>query len=193
MILRRNRCVATFLALHSNGAIMIRRTLSIFAASLMVAAHPAGAQTVDTIPVPRDAARVALVRELMVAANFRQQLVRTMRESSTRQGAMVPVPPGFWEKFLARAEQDADSLLAPIANDYARYFSSDDLRALIAFYQSPTGQRLSLVSPIISANSSYAGSLWGMRVGREVALELTKNDTPTNTKPPASAAPTKKP
>ena len=172
---------------------MIRRTLSVLAVSLLVAAYPARAQAVDTLTEPRDAAKRALVRELMVAADFRQQLVRTMKESSTRQGALVPVPPGFWDKFLARAEQDADTLLAPIANDYARYFSSDDLRALIAFYKSPAGQRASLVAPIISANSSYVGALWGQRVGREVAVELTKPDAPPSATPPAAAPPAKKP
>lgn len=132
---------------------MTRRlaTTSVLAAAILLAA-PLAAQAVDSLPDARDPAKVALVRELMEAANFRQQLVRTMRESSLRQGAAVPVPPGFWEKFLARAEQDADTLLAPMAADYARYFSASDLRALITFYKSPAGQRLSLVAPVISAN-----------------------------------------
>lgn len=166
---------------------MMRRTFVLLAGSIAVVAQTAAAQTVDTVPEPRDAAKIALVRELMTVANFRQQLVRTMRETSTRQGAMLPVPPGFWAKFLERAEQDSDTLLAPMAADYARYFTSADLRALIAFYQSPTGQRASFVAPIISANSSYAGSLWGQKVGQEIAAELMKPDT----SPPAKAAPGK--
>ena len=171
----------------------MRRILTIFAGSVAAIVQLAGAQVVDTVPEPRDAAKLALVRELMTTADFRQQLVRTMRETSTRQGAMVPVPAGFWEKFLARAEQDADTLLAPMATDYARYFTSADLRALIAFYQSPAGRRMSLVSPIISANSSFAGSKWGQRVGQEVAAELIKPDRATDTTPPAKAVPAKKP
>jgi uncharacterized protein len=164
---------------------MIRRIFVLLAGSIALLAQTAGAQTVDTVPEPRDAAKLALVRELMTVANFRQQLVRTMRASSTLQGAMVPVPPGFWDKFLERAEQDSDTLLAPMAADYARYFTSADLRALVAFYQSPTGQRMSFVAPIISANSSYAGSLWGQKVGREVAAELMKPDASAPAKAPS--------
>ncbi len=141
--------------------------------ALGVAVPSLSAQTVDTVPEPRDAAKVALVRELMLTANFRQQLIQTIRESSVRQGATLPVPPGFWEKFLARAEMDADSLLAPMATDYARYFSTTDIRALIAFYKSPVGQRMSFVAPVISANSSAVGSQWGARVGMELAAELS--------------------
>ena len=172
----------------------MRRTWVLLAGSIVVVSQTAAGQAVDTVPEPRDAAKIALVRELMTVANFRQQLVRTMRESSTRQGAMVPVPPGFWDKFLERAEQDSDTLLAPMATDYARYFSSADLRALIAFYQSPTGQRMSFVAPIISANSSFAGSLWGQKVGREIAAELMKPDASLPAKAtPGKALPPKKP
>ena len=172
---------------------MTHSTRFVLAGALAFMAHAAGAQAVDTVPEPRDAAKIALVRELMTAANFRQQLVRTMRETSTRQGAMVPVPPGFWEKFLVRAEQDADTLLAPMAEDYARYFSSADLRALIAFYKSPAGLRLSFVAPVISANSSYIGTKWGQKVGMEVAGELMKQTDAVDAPPPAKAVPAKKP
>jgi hypothetical protein len=108
---------------------------------------------------------------------------------------MVPVPPGFWEKFLARAEQDADTLLAPMAEDYARYFSSSDLRALIAFYKSSAGQRLSLVAPVISANSAFTGSQWGSKVGMQIATEMvTPPVAPDSAKSgPVKMAPVKKP
>jgi uncharacterized protein len=144
------------------------------------------AQTIDTVPEPVTPAKVALVQELMVAGNFKRQLVRTMRETSARQSAL-PVPPGFWEMFLARAEQDIDTLLAPMQADYARYFTSAELRALIAFYQSPIGKRVSEVSPVLTANSSAVGQQWGMRVGQEVATELMNPTKPA----PTSSAPGK--
>jgi hypothetical protein len=170
---------------------MTRRMLALFAGSFVLSTHVAHAQAVDTVPEPRDAAKLALVRELMTTANFRQQLVRTMRETSTRQGAMAPVPPGFWDKFLARAEQDADTLLAPMVDDYARYFTTADLRALITFYQSNAGKRFRLVAPVISANASFVGMKWGQRVGAEVAGELMR-DTALPKPTPESKA-TKKP
>lgn len=157
--------------------------------ALVVTSPCLGAQTIDTVPEPRDAAKLALVRELMLTANFRQQLVQTIRESSVRQGAMLPLPAGFWEKFLARAEQDADTLLAPMAADYAKYFSTTDLRALIAFYKSPAGQRLSFVAPVISANSSAAGSQWGARVGMEVSAELSSGTGSSDAKAKAAKKP----
>lgn len=159
---------------------------AVFCSALL--APRVGAQVIDTVPEPRDAAKMALVRELMTVANFRDQLIRTMRETSRLQATMLPVPPEFWDKLLARATQDADTLLAPMVDDYARYFSSADLRSLIAFYRSPAGQRASLVSPVINANSSFNGSKWGQRVGAEIAADMTGGGTP----PASSATPPKK-
>jgi uncharacterized protein len=145
------------------------------------------AQTIDTVPEPVSPAKVALVEQLMVAGNFKQQLLRTMRETSVRQSA-IPVPPGFWELFLARAEADVDTLLAPMRTDYARYFTSADLRSLIAFYESPAGKRLSTVAPVLTANSSTAGQQWGMRVGQEVSSQMMSGAKPAT---PATAKPSK--
>jgi hypothetical protein len=150
---------------------MIITRIAVLALSLGCAAPTVAAQIVDTIPETTDAAKVALVQELMQVANFRGQAIRTMRETASRQSAL-PVPPGFWDRFLARAEQDVDSLIAPTVQDYTRYFSRDDLRALIAFYKTPAGQRAVLVAPIIGANASLVGQRWGQRVGMEIGAEL---------------------
>lgn len=170
---------------------MRARLFVIAAGACALLATSANAQVVDTVTEPRDAAKLALVRELMATANYRSQLVRTMRETSTRQGATMPVPPRFWDKLIARAEQDVDSLLAPMIEDYTRYFTSAELKALIAFSKSPVGQRLHLVNPIISANSAYVGQQWGQRVGMELSVELMNDGAPKD--PAKPVKPAKKP
>jgi uncharacterized protein len=148
-----------------------RLTALLFVALATTRALHAQAPVPSTEPL--DSAKRALVAEFVEVANFRSQLLRTMRESSKLQSAM-PLPPGFWERFLARAEQDANELLAPIAEDYGKYLSSDELRAMIAFYRSPIGRRFIEVGPIISARSSFVGQQWGARVGMQVASELAQ-------------------
>ncbi|MCC7055012.1 MAG: DUF2059 domain-containing protein [Gemmatimonadaceae bacterium] len=161
----------------------MRHTRMALLALVFAAVAPlAQAQVVDTIAEPHDAVKRALVSELVQVANFRQQVVRTMRETARLQAATMPAPPGFWDRVIARAEQDVDTLIAPLVEDYARYFSNDDLRALIVFYKTPAGQRSVLVAPIMGANSSVAGSRWGQRVGMEVGAELL-NDGAQKGKP----------
>ena len=163
------------------------RTITIAAALLLLAlsSHTLRAQVVDTIPEPRDAEKTALVQELIVVADFRQQVLRTMRETTSRQAVAAGVPQAFWERFLARAEEEVDVLIAPMVEDYTRYMNKADLRNLIAFFKTPTGRRMVQIAPIIGANSSLAGSAWGTRVGAELAREMTGARTdPKATKKP---------
>jgi uncharacterized protein len=163
------------------------RTLHTAAALVVLLLVPcaAHAQVIDTIAEPRDAEKVALIQELIVVADFRQQVLRTMRETTSRQAASLPVPQSFWDRFLARAEKEVDVLIAPMVDDYTRYMTKSDLRNLIAFYKSPTGQRMIQIAPIIGANSSLAGSAWGTRVGAELAADLNRSSAdPKATKKP---------
>ncbi len=162
-----------------------RTRLALGVALSLLTANTAQSQALDTIAEPRDSAKIALVNDLLRVVNIRQQLISTMRETSTRQ--TMPVPPGFWDLFIARAERDVEELIAPIVTDYARYFSTEDLRALRAFYASPAGLRLSKVAPVMTANSSMHGQEWGLRVGADIAAQLTpspkSSTTPSTTKP----------
>ena len=148
------------------------------------------AQAVDTIPEATDTEKRALVDELARVADFRGQAIRTIKESAARQSAL-PVPAGFWDRFIARAELDVDSLIAPMVTDYARYFTKDDLRALIAFYKTPAGQRSMMVAPIIGANSSLVGQKWGQRVGMEIGAELMTGGGSEAAPPKPAAKPVK--
>jgi uncharacterized protein len=170
---------------HDEEILMTSSTFLRVSGLLCVLATSAAAQTVDTVSEPRTPAKLALVRELMETANFRSQVVRTMRETSVRQGAAMPVPPGFWDLFIARAEKDVDTLLEPMIEDYTRFFTSAELRELIAFYKSPIGQRLVVVSPVLGANASVAGQRWGARVGMEIGTEMMQRDGASSSTKPA--------
>lgn len=150
----------------------------------------AAAQRVDPVAEPMDSAKRAVVRELVTAARMREQVLQTMRETSRLQ--TVPVPPGFWDRMLERAAQDADTLIASTVEDYGSYFTAAELRELITFYRTPVGQRLLDVLPRIGARASVRGQTWGMRVGMEVGAELL--DKPASgAKPAKSLKPVQKP
>ena len=60
-------------------------------------------------------------------------------------------------------------LLVPI---YDQRFSPAEVRDLLAFYQSPLGQRLPEVQPDLTRDAMMAGQRWGMRLGAEIGQEL---------------------
>lgn len=55
---------------------------------------------------------------------------------------------------------------------WARRFSEEELDVLIAFFESPTGQKFSDLSPSIAALSVGAAEQWRQRLGEEMLAEV---------------------
>ena len=60
---------------------------------------------------------------------------------------------------------------------YARYFTEQEIRDLIDFYQTPTGQKSIAVMPALMQDSMEAGEAWGRKVGERVAKEVLSEQT----------------
>ncbi|UCC83546.1 MAG: DUF2059 domain-containing protein, partial [Gemmatimonadota bacterium] len=84
------------------------------------------------------------------------------------------IPDVFWEEFAARLRQDVDRFIEILVPLYDRYLTLDEIRQLIAFYESPLGRRLVEIQPILAAESMLAGQEWGGRLSMEVAADLAK-------------------
>ncbi len=84
--------------------------------------------------------------------------------------AIPDVPDEFWTKFLAKV--DANELVELIVPIYAKHFTHDEIKQLLAFYQTPLGQKMIANQPAIMQESMEAGQEWGGQLGRQVAKEL---------------------
>jgi len=76
----------------------------------------------------------------------------------------------FFEKFNSKisAEQMVD-LIVPV---YDKYFSDQEIKDLIAFYQTPTGQKMSSVQTQLAADLLKSGQTFGGMIGRQTMLEI---------------------
>ncbi len=63
------------------------------------------------------------------------------------------------------------SLVEEMAPIYANNFTNDELRELIAFYDSPIGRKLVEKQPILSQQGAALGQAWGQRIGQEAGQE----------------------
>jgi hypothetical protein len=83
------------------------------------------------------------------------------------------VPAGVWTEFgsffTKTAFTDIVELLLPI---YQKHFTEEDLKATIAFYETPAGQKLALESPMVVRESMQAGQQWGQKLGADFAKKL---------------------
>src|SRR3984893_1781035 len=134
-----------------------------------VSAQPATPPGKDASPAPTveksDPAKDAAIRRLMditqtnkmgdnIVAAIGNQVQQVM--SRAIQPERLPkFMDSFHEKFTASAPSGAVAdAVVPI---YARHFSTDDIQALIQFYESPLGQRVVKTMPQVTQESESAG------------------------------------
>ena len=76
----------------------------------------------------------------------------------------------FWHEFMK--EVDANEMQEIAMNIYAKHFTPDEIRDLIAFYETPTGQKLAHNLPLISRESMAASQQWGQKIITELDTKL---------------------
>ena len=159
----------------------------------LLAAGPAGAQS----PSPE---AMAAARELIVtmrAADYfktlmpaiMQQLkpaiVQNRPQVERDYDAIVPL---LLDSMNARVNEIIDQIAAL----YARNFSVEELREVVAFYRGPTGQKFVQKLPLITQESMVIGQRFGQSIGAEIrgriVEELRSAATIFDAGPPSIAA-----
>lgn len=95
------------------------------------------------------------------------QMIVTLK--TQKPGVPESVWNEFGEMFTKAASEDILDMLFPI---YQKNLTEDDLKATIAFYETPAGQKLALKTPLIARESMQAGQEWGMKIGQKFVDKL---------------------
>ena len=105
----------------------------------------------------RDIVRMLeLSGSLQVAETMLDQMVGNFKNAGI-------APEEFWNEFRSRLDpRDFVAICVPI---YRSRFSREELAELIAFWETPTGQKLARLSPEITIEAMEAGRSWGEQVG----------------------------
>ncbi|HEX9934648.1 MAG TPA: DUF2059 domain-containing protein [bacterium] len=133
---------------------------------LIFAVSSAAAQNADSTAEKREDIKRLMV--LTGAGNIGMQVMNQLTESFKK--SLPQVPNGFWDDYMA--EVDASSLVQLCVPIYERHLSHSDIKELIRFYESPAGQRLIKVLPVIMQESMEAGQRWGQEIGQKAVQKL---------------------
>ena len=91
------------------------------------------------------------------------------------QRAHSEVPEAVWIEMVSEAEGKVDDfvreMLVPI---YEKYLTHEDIKGLIAFYETPAGRKLLAVMPQMHQESRLAGEIWGREFARTVQERLAE-------------------
>lgn len=140
---------------------------------------------------PIDPAKEVEIRKLLEmtgTVKLVNQMLGQMME--TLRGRSSGLPPEFWDQL--QKDMDPAKLVEKLIPVYDKYYSTDDLKAVNAFYQTPAGQHLLQVQPMVMKESMTIGQNWGREVGMKAMLEIENYKQKMSTTPPSSNnAPTK--
>ena len=120
---------------------------------------------------PANAEKVRDIRRLLDltgAGNLGGQVMDQLLGSFKQSNPAVPAR--FWDDL--RGELDAGQLTELVVPIYDRHLSHDDVRQVIAFYESPAGRKLISVQPQIVAESMKAGQDWGRAAAERILRRM---------------------
>ncbi|MBT9310687.1 DUF2059 domain-containing protein [Leptothoe kymatousa] len=126
---------------------------------------------VEAAPVEVQTDKIEQIQELLELTSSKDQYGQIMNlvVASMRQ-SFPNVPNDWWERFLAKV--DPTEIDAIVARIYDKYFTVEEISALIEFNRTEVGRAINAKMPIVLQESFMAGQQWGQSLAEEVLREL---------------------
>lgn len=111
------------------------------------------------------------IRKLLHVTGSAQIGIQIMEQLVVSLRGLVPqAPEAFWTRMMEAVDpNEFVELIVPI---YDKHLTHDDIRAMLAFYETPTGKKVIQVLPVVTQESMEVGQAWGARIGEQIVREL---------------------
>jgi hypothetical protein len=135
--------------------------------------QPIAAASID----PAKQADIQRLIELTGGKAAASQAMKTM-EQTIKPALINSLPPGdyrtrlvdlFFERLDSKIQDKLTELVVPA---YDKYYSDDDIKGLIQFYETPLGQKMAAVTPMVMSEVQANGQKLGQAAGRQAMLEI---------------------
>ena len=117
--------------------------------------------------------KVTDIRRLIELSGSPTAGAQALREMVGMMRVVMPsAPSGYWEEFVREARpSEFAELMVPVIDNHLTH---DDVKAAIAFYESPAGKKLAGATPAITREAMQVGLVWGGQTGQRVRARLKK-------------------
>lgn len=96
-----------------------------------------------------------------------KQMISMVRQQQSN------VPAEFWDEFATEMNKDVVNQLATMMSPiYQKHLTEADLKAVIAFYETPAGKKFAEKTPLITQESMVIGQEWGKQISARVIEKL---------------------
>lgn len=127
----------------------------------------------------QNSGKTAQIRKLLELSGSGKIGVMMMDNLLPALKGMAPeAPEEFWIEIQKEVHpEDIVELIVPI---YDKYYTEEDVRQLIVFYESPVGRKMVEQMPAVMQESMQVGEVWGRGIAEKVIKRLEekgyKND-----------------
>jgi len=126
--------------------------------------------TVQANVSPEKRKEIEKMLRLTGVEKLSEQIANQMLTSLRTQ--LPQVPETFWTKF--QQKMNTRDLIEKIIPVYDKYYTIEDLKAINAFYETSTGQKVISALPQLMQETLKIGEEWGQKIGQEAAEEAEK-------------------
>jgi uncharacterized protein len=149
-------------------------------ATALFAAGPVRAQTPTTPVAPENLAAARQLIQVIkeedklkanlptLIMNLKPAIVQNRPEVEKQYDAMMPT-------FQQQATQRLNELIDALAASYARNFTVDELNVITAFYATPTGQKLTQMTPTLGSQSIQAITQFQRGVADDIKKQISEH------------------
>ncbi|MFQ5588810.1 MAG: DUF2059 domain-containing protein [Nitrospiria bacterium] len=116
-----------------------------------------------------------VARELLEVSGATKMAPAVTEQLIQQQRKMMPdIPEAFWKEFLQ--EVDPEELNKKMTGIYAKHFSMDEMKKIIAFYKTEAGKKFTTKLPEIAQESRGVFREWTMALRMRITKKLEKTD-----------------
>jgi hypothetical protein len=132
---------------------------------------------------------LALIAQMSMAqdANFKAEVLKLISISGADAQIMIVkpqilnmIPEGKKESFSKEFDASIPSLHNKMAEIYMQIYTPEDIKGMIAFYESPIGKKMNEKAGELGQKSLQAGQEWGLELQR--LMEKYKEEVPAENK-----------
>jgi uncharacterized protein len=152
----------------------MKRILVVLAALSCLAQMPSARADELTEAKRQDVLRLLdLTGAFRIGQLFSSTIVRQMTDALRSARPDIPtdvmdILPKAVDEVIAAEMTAAGGFADLVVDVYQRHFTHEDVRGLIAFYETPLGRKLSAELPAMTQESMQAGMKWGVSIAPKI-------------------------
>ncbi len=122
--------------------------------------------------VGEDSEKINDIQTLIKLTGGADKMAKQMMEQTVlvAKQSGLKIPDDFWKEFLTDTEND--TLIKKMIPIYNKYFTHEQIREIIKFYQSPGGKKLIEVMPDVTRESWGVVGEWWQKISERVQQKL---------------------